>query len=121
METSPEEFGSGKQACSLPIWDCGSSLYDSHELVSIVYTIERHMMVWPKHGGLKPTITQLYDPEEVTLIQCASKGTSMVPSSSEIFMESIWLKKKLTRKGIKKKHKKIKCRFFGSVCGGNIF
>jgi hypothetical protein len=79
------------------------------------------MMVWPKYGRSKPIITQLYDHEEVTLIQCASKGSSMVPSLSENFMESMWLKKKLTQKGIRKKHKKIKCRLFVSVCGGNLF
>jgi hypothetical protein len=27
----------------------------------------------------------------------------------------------LTQKGIRKKHKKIKCRLFVSVCGGNLF
>lgn len=111
MGTSREEAGSGNEAFVLPIWDCGSPLYDSHELVSIVYTIERHVMLWPNHDGSKPVITQFPDSEEVISIRCISKDSSM---------KNKRLKKKLTHQRIKKKHKKIKDRFSGLVCGGNI-
>ncbi|KAK4266962.1 hypothetical protein QN277_023817 [Acacia crassicarpa] len=29
------------------IWDCGSPLYDSYELVSVTHLIERHWMIFP--------------------------------------------------------------------------
>ncbi|KAI3494909.1 hypothetical protein L1887_36933 [Cichorium endivia] len=29
------------------IWDCGSPLYDSYELVSIAHVIEMHQMIFP--------------------------------------------------------------------------
>ncbi|KAK4266963.1 hypothetical protein QN277_023818 [Acacia crassicarpa] len=29
------------------IWDCGSPLYDSYELVSVTHVIERHWMIFP--------------------------------------------------------------------------
>nr|XP_004494971.1 uncharacterized protein LOC101510241 [Cicer arietinum] len=122
MGTSPKEVGSGKEeGIGHPIWDCGSLLYDSHELVSIVHAIERHMMLWPNHGDSKPIVAQYYDPEEVTSIQNVSKGSSsIVTSSSEIFMKSMW-QRKFTRQGVKKKNKKTKSRFSKLVCGENLF
>ncbi|KAL8235851.1 hypothetical protein R6Q59_016932 [Mikania micrantha] len=36
------------------IWDCGSPLYDSHELVSITNVLDRHMMKFP-HVFNRPT------------------------------------------------------------------
>lgn len=33
----------------LKIWDCGSPLYDSHELVTINYLIENKFMKFPYH------------------------------------------------------------------------
>lgn len=35
------------QISSSIIWDCGSPLYDSYELVSLVNLIERNMMILP--------------------------------------------------------------------------
>lgn len=117
MGTSPEDVGRGKDALVHPIWDCGSPLYDSHELVSIVYTIERQMMLWPSYDGLKrPIITQFMDTEKETSIRHVSKCSSVVTSSSETFTTNMWLKK-LTSQGIKKKHRKMKGRFFRLVCG----
>ncbi|KAJ1413788.1 hypothetical protein SESBI_19280 [Sesbania bispinosa] len=103
------EGGKGKEARAFPIWDCGSSLYDSHELVSLAYTIERHMIVWPylNLGGPKHIFTQFYDPEDVSSTQNVPKGSSMATSC-------------LSRQRMKKKHKKTKSRFSGFYdCGGN--
>ncbi|CAA7023088.1 unnamed protein product [Microthlaspi erraticum] len=33
------------------LWDCGSPLYDSYELVSLTHTIERHFMSLPSLAG----------------------------------------------------------------------
>ncbi|KAL3517264.1 hypothetical protein ACH5RR_024166 [Cinchona calisaya] len=33
------------------IWDCGSPLYDSYELVSLSHLIDRHIMILPSLSG----------------------------------------------------------------------
>ncbi|KAJ6404328.1 hypothetical protein OIU84_012497 [Salix udensis] len=38
---------------ALAIWDLDSSLYDSHELVSLTQLIERHLVTQPSLGGSK--------------------------------------------------------------------
>uniref|UniRef100_A0A6N2N5L4 Uncharacterized protein n=1 Tax=Salix viminalis TaxID=40686 RepID=A0A6N2N5L4_SALVM len=38
---------------ALAIWDLDSSLYDSHELVSLTQLIERHLVTLPSLGGSK--------------------------------------------------------------------
>ncbi|KAJ6390613.1 hypothetical protein OIU77_024762 [Salix suchowensis] len=43
---------------ALAIWDLDSSLYDSHELVSLTHLIERHLMTLPSLGGVKKTLVQ---------------------------------------------------------------
>ncbi|KAF7826152.1 uncharacterized protein G2W53_017316 [Senna tora] len=58
-----EKLGGG----IFPIWDCGSPLYDSYELVSFTHLIERHMMALPYSlCGSKQIIinTHLYDVED---------------------------------------------------------
>lgn len=110
MEASLMVVGSG-------MWDCGSLLYDSHELVSIFSSIERHMMVWKYNDRFKPVITKCYSLEDVALIQHISKDSSMMTNSNENFRKNVLLKNKLTGQIIKKKHKKVKGSFFGLVCG----
>lgn len=48
-----------KEKEGMSIWDCGSSLYDSYELVSISHLIERHLNTIQSHGGSKPFITSV--------------------------------------------------------------
>ncbi|GMH00438.1 hypothetical protein Nepgr_002277 [Nepenthes gracilis] len=36
---------------TMRIWDCGSPLYDLHELVSVSFLVERHLMAVPSLGG----------------------------------------------------------------------
>lgn len=40
-----EEKGEGEKA--VPIWDCGSPLYDSFELASLCHLLDRHQMTLP--------------------------------------------------------------------------
>lgn len=132
-------FRSGKEGSAAaganPIWDCGSPLYDSHELVSIAYTIERHMMAWPHLGGpIKPIIItqQHYHHHDISLqepisssIGRRSRSVSKGRSSSSVLTCSpsgvIFVKSKLQRKlnpeGVKKKHKKMMARFSGFYDG----
>ncbi|KAJ7951269.1 4-hydroxy-tetrahydrodipicolinate reductase [Quillaja saponaria] len=58
METKLEE----KEEKGLAIWDCGSPLYDSYELVSLSRVTDRHLMALPSLSGSEPLITQNFNP-----------------------------------------------------------
>ncbi|CAJ1961258.1 unnamed protein product [Sphenostylis stenocarpa] len=90
-------------------WDCGSLLYDSHELISLAYTIERHMIVWPHLRGSNPIITKLCDPKEKRPTESVSKISSMATNFSAFF-KRMWKK-------MKEKHEKIQPRAFGFCVG----
>ena len=118
-----KEFEGEKEAGGAsPIWDCGSPLYDSYELVTLSHMIERHMVVWPHLGGSKKIITPLSDPHEVMISTENAKGSSKLTSLSE-FLGKIMGKRKLTREGKGNNHKKTKTGFSGFynrlICGGN--
>ncbi|PON42229.1 hypothetical protein PanWU01x14_283450 [Parasponia andersonii] len=62
-EEEEEDHKGEKEENNLAIWDCGSPLYDSYELVSLSHLIERHLMVLPSIGGSsKRFITQFSEP-----------------------------------------------------------
>ncbi|PIN13877.1 hypothetical protein CDL12_13482 [Handroanthus impetiginosus] len=42
----------------LKIWDCGSPLYDSYELVAVSNVIERHCLALPYLNGSREVVTQ---------------------------------------------------------------
>ncbi|CAK9163039.1 unnamed protein product [Ilex paraguariensis] len=52
----------GKEEPAAMVWDCGSPLYDSFELVSLSHLIERHMMALPSPGRSAPFIVPLSMP-----------------------------------------------------------
>jgi hypothetical protein len=101
-----------------PIWDCGSPLYDSCELVTFSHIIERHMMECPYLGGSKQIITKFSDLDEMMISNGNAKGSSKWINLSEFFEKILW-----KRKIKEKKHKKIDIGFFSFhsrfVCGGN--
>ncbi|KAM7275373.1 hypothetical protein ACFE04_017239 [Oxalis oulophora] len=71
---SPFEVKNGEEAA---VWDCGSPLYDSYELVSLNYIIERHLMALPTSnilGGSKRVM--------VMMINKLSRGSTSHESSS---------------------------------------
>ncbi|KAJ8900617.1 hypothetical protein K2173_025394 [Erythroxylum novogranatense] len=49
----PPEEEKSEEVNSLALWDIGSPLYDSYELVSLSHLIERHLMIVPCLGGSK--------------------------------------------------------------------
>ncbi|KAK8611971.1 hypothetical protein V6N13_132005 [Hibiscus sabdariffa] len=54
MERSSEtKEKNGEEEAKFAIWDCGSPLYDSYELVSLSHLIERHLMKLPYLGSSK--------------------------------------------------------------------
>ncbi|XP_062087078.1 uncharacterized protein LOC133793839 [Humulus lupulus] len=46
-EEEEEDHKGENNKINLAIWDCGSPLYDSYELVSLSHLIERHLMILP--------------------------------------------------------------------------
>ena len=58
--------GDQEQVVESAVWDCGSPLYDSYELVSLTHLIERHFMVFPMFlGGSKRFVASQF-PRPVT-------------------------------------------------------
>ena len=116
MRAPSKEDGDEKEAGAFPIWDCGSPLYDSYELVSLAYTIERHMMVWPHLGGPK-----LSDPPEASSTASATKRSSLVASLNEFLVKGTWKKKsshqRKKKKSTRKQNKLMRmCVTFHSWC-----
>ncbi|KAE9595779.1 hypothetical protein Lal_00030642 [Lupinus albus] len=106
------------------IWDCGSPLYDSYELVSLSHMVERHMMVWPYLGGPKQIITQHYDPHEmvISISTNNARGSSRLTGLTEFLEKIIWKKRKVIIEGRVKNHKKtqsgLSSIYNRLVCGG---
>ncbi|KAL2233813.1 uncharacterized protein LOC105174412 [Sesamum indicum] len=42
---------------AINVWDCGSPLYDSYELVAVSHVVERHLMVLPYLSGSRNAAT----------------------------------------------------------------
>lgn len=92
---------------ALAIWDLGSPLYDSLEVVSLAHLIERHLMTLPSPGGSKglspKKISQasVVVPAAILVSNMGSKSeTKRVRSSSKLNTLSEFVRRKLR---IKKK------------------
>ncbi|MED6156247.1 hypothetical protein PIB30_012517 [Stylosanthes scabra] len=83
-------FSREKEGRALPIWDCGSSLYDSYELVSLAYTIEKHMMLSPH---LTEPNRMLYRPPEPRSTPKRG-GSSMLATLNQLLVKGTLKKKK---------------------------
>lgn len=93
------------EEASMAIWDCGSPLYDSYELVSLDHLIQRHLMVIPSLGGSKRLSSKYYYQYDVqdTSSLAVSKGNS---SSSIMSMFSEFVGSKLWKRKDKQKRSK---------------
>jgi hypothetical protein len=91
---------------ALAIWDLGSPLYDSHEVVSLAHLIERHLMTLPSPGELKgfspKKISQasVVDPAAILVSNTGSKSETKRVRSSKLNTLSEFVRRKLR---IKKK------------------
>ncbi|KAL0379422.1 UNVERIFIED_CONTAM: hypothetical protein Sangu_0006500 [Sesamum angustifolium] len=84
---------------AINVWDCGSPLYDSYELVAVSHVVERHLMVLPYLSGSRNAATNEIshsddqkpagDDIEETTMASSSAGKSSVLS----FLR--WNKRKL--------------------------
>ncbi|CAL0315359.1 unnamed protein product [Lupinus luteus] len=125
MRKSSKEFEYERDHVgAFSIWDCGSPLYDSHELVSLSHMVERHMMVWPYLGGSKEIITQHSDPHEVMISNPTknTRGSSKLTGLSEFLEKIIGKKREVIIEGRVKRHKKtqsgLSSIYNRLVCGG---
>ncbi|KAF2291220.1 hypothetical protein GH714_020719 [Hevea brasiliensis] len=97
---------------ALPMWDLGSPLYDSYELVSLSHHIERHLMILPSLVGSRRPSRKFCPasdavPAAIFLDSCARDNngrSSTVYSVSEYVKERLWKRKRRNEIG----HKKMK-------------
>ncbi|XVF80201.1 hypothetical protein PTKIN_Ptkin15bG0051900 [Pterospermum kingtungense] len=71
-----KEKNNGDDAAAFAIWDCGSPLYDSYELVSLSHLIERHLMKPPYLGCSKRLTTRISHHIDVTPTTSTADSTS---------------------------------------------
>ncbi|CAI9772661.1 unnamed protein product [Fraxinus pennsylvanica] len=89
------------------IWDCGSPLYDSYELVSFTYFIERHMMVLPSQFESSTS------KRHVMVLPSSALSESSASRSSEKETTGMKMKKFFDTKD---KVKRAKSRFYSFFC-----
>ncbi|XWS35873.1 hypothetical protein CRYUN_Cryun20dG0034100 [Craigia yunnanensis] len=101
------------------IWDCGSPLYDSYELVSLSYLIERHLMKLPSLGGSNRLTTRFSHPSDVTSDTTtdptsnarAKESSSLMSSLGEFLGSKFWKRRRFgqRRDDLKKLRTGIYC------------
>ncbi|QCE02602.1 hypothetical protein DEO72_LG8g617 [Vigna unguiculata] len=81
---------------TMGIWDCGSPLYDAHELVSLDHIIHRHLMAFPSSTGSSnhniTTFTHHHHHHDK--MPHKSKGSFMVTGMSKISVKMVKKKKR---------------------------
>lgn len=105
MTRTCEDEGEEEEQTGFGIWDCGSPLYDSHELASLSHVIERHMMVLPSLEGSKQIKTQFYDLEDSRSSKIHG-GSSMVSRLIGFLLNLVWKrnrKKKEKQRNMRKR------------------
>ncbi|XP_054796064.1 uncharacterized protein LOC129301528 [Prosopis cineraria] len=98
-----------KEESGFPIWDCGSPLYDSYELVSLTHLIERHMMALPSPGGSRQINREFCDAADLRSSGKAG-GSSVANRVGGFLVNWVW-----KRKRKKEKHRKVRTGFSG-IC-----
>ncbi|KAK4418543.1 hypothetical protein Salat_2267100 [Sesamum alatum] len=86
---------------AMNVWDCGSPLYDSYELVAVSHVVERHLMVLPYLSGSRinaPSINELSGHSDHK--PAAARPDDQTPPSSTAGKSSVlsflrWNKRKM--------------------------
>ncbi|ESQ43913.1 hypothetical protein EUTSA_v10006386mg [Eutrema salsugineum] len=109
------------------LWDCGSPLYDSYELVSLTHIIERHFMSLPSlPGAAKVCCSRTPSDLGANENRVASTVVDLCCSSDSmagklfcgVFRTKWWKRKKNTDRvidGYEKKKKKMFCRILSGI------
>ncbi|KAK2997378.1 hypothetical protein RJ639_025859 [Escallonia herrerae] len=96
--------GKEEQEAAITKWDCGSPLYDTYELVSLSYHIDRHLMAWPYLGGSRRITPQNSDASSTLILSMPLpsdgralrkiRGCSLVAFLSGFVERNAWKKRK---------------------------
>ncbi|KAL2490280.1 Uncharacterized protein Adt_25908 [Abeliophyllum distichum] len=97
-----EEKEKEKEEKTLKLWDCGSPLYDSHEVASISHVIERHFMVLPylsgsrnvKESSLISSSSSIQSEPKKAESSSKVRGFSVVKFLKDILEGNLWKRKK---------------------------
>ncbi|KAF9687894.1 hypothetical protein SADUNF_Sadunf02G0140700 [Salix dunnii] len=108
LESKKDDQQEEEEEEALAIWDLGSSLYDSHELVSLTHLVERHLMTLPSLGGSKRLSSKKTSqasvavPAAVLVSNMGSKSetkrvrfSSTLNILSEFVRRKLWIKKRI--------------------------
>ncbi|MCL7037045.1 hypothetical protein MKW94_009246 [Papaver nudicaule] len=93
------------------VWDCGSPLYDSYELVSLTHVIERNIMLLPFsviRSSKKFTISSRISSAKDLVADKDVGSASMIRENSFKVSSSVLLSEHAMRKIIKKKTRREK-------------
>ncbi|EOX95768.1 hypothetical protein QQP08_001460 [Theobroma cacao] len=83
MKRLSETKEENEDAAAFAVWDCGSPLYDSYELVTLSHLIERNLMKLPSLGGAMRQTTRFSHPSDVT--PATSSDSTSVVGAKESF------------------------------------
>ncbi|XVF33199.1 hypothetical protein REPUB_Repub17cG0148000 [Reevesia pubescens] len=116
MKKLSETKGKNEDEATFAIWDCGSPLYDSYELVSLSHIIERHLMKLPSLGSSKRLTTRFCHQSDVithpaTIVDSTSnarakESSSVMSSLGEFLGSKFWKRGRFGQK--KDKPKKLR-------------
>lgn len=110
------------------LWDCGSPLYDSYELVSLTHIIERHFMSIPSLAGagkvycsrMPSDLGEKANHAASTVVDlCCSSDSTTGKLLCGVFRIKCWKRKKNAEVVVdnhkKKKKKKMFCRILSGI------
>ncbi|WVZ16852.1 hypothetical protein V8G54_009834 [Vigna mungo] len=101
-EEAREKEENEEEEKTMAIWDCGSPLYDSYELVSLDHIIGRHLMAFPSsNGSSKHIITRFthHSHHHRDRVTQKSKGSFIITGMNKISVKM--LKKRKNNEEIK--------------------
>lgn len=94
---------------ALKIWDCGSPLYDSYELVALNHVIDRHLMELPCLSGSRKDIIISHESSHAEAATSNKvKGSSMKNFFSGLMERKVGWKRKHADGGRREEPKKVK-------------
>ncbi|XP_010413371.1 PREDICTED: uncharacterized protein LOC104699726 [Camelina sativa] len=111
------------------LWDCGSPLYDSYELVSLTHIIERHFMSLPSLTGTGKMFCSSRTPSDLgeksnraasTVVDlCCSSDSTASKLLWGVFQTKWWKKRSKNAEAVvdnfKKKKKNLFCRILSGI------
>lgn len=80
-----EEFDEGKENDEeekvIKIWDCGSPLYDSYELVALSHLIDRHLMALPYLSGSRKETYESFQKAKSRIEEVTTSKNKLIKGS----------------------------------------